>query len=118
MPAFLIRESIGSVAKIEKCQEALKKQQKLGAFDIAWHFIGPIQSNKTKAIAAHFDWVHSVNSLKIAKRLSEQRPTQLPPLNICLQINISGEHSKAGIILDELPELSEPQPYKNCIRLL
>ena len=74
------------------CQEALKKQQELGAFDITWHFIGPIQSNKTKAIASHFDWVHSVDSLKIAKRLSEQRPAHLPPLNICLQVNISDEH--------------------------
>jgi hypothetical protein len=89
------------------CQEALKKQQELGAFDITWHFIGPIQSNKTKAIATHFDWVHSVDSLKIARRLSEQRPGALAPLNICLQINISGEQSKSGIILDELPQLCE-----------
>lgn len=89
------------------CQEALKKQQELGAFDITWHFIGPIQSNKTKALATHFDWVHSVDSLKIAKRLSEQRPAHLPPLNICLQVNISGEESKSGITLDELPHLVE-----------
>jgi PLP dependent protein len=87
------------------CQEALKKQQELGAFDITWHFIGPIQSNKTRALATHFDWVHSVDSLKIAKRLSEQRPNALSPLNICLQINISGEQSKSGISLDELPQL-------------
>lgn len=87
------------------CQEALKKQRELGAFDITWHFIGPIQSNKTKALATHFDWVHSVDSLKIAKRLSEQRPTGLPPLNICLQVNISGEQSKSGITLNELPQL-------------
>ncbi len=88
-------------------QEALKKQQELGAFDITWHFIGPVQSNKTKALAAHFDWVHSVDSLKIAQRLSEQRPNTLPPLNICLQVNVSGEHSKSGISLDELPQLCE-----------
>lgn len=88
-------------------QEALKKQQELGAFDITWHFIGPIQSNKTKALATHFDWIHSVDSLKIAKRLSEQRPAHLPPLNICLQVNISGEESKSGITLDELPNLVE-----------
>jgi len=87
------------------CQEALKKQLELGAFEITWHFIGPIQSNKTKALAAHFDWVHSVDSLKIAKRLSEQRSSKLPPLNICLQVNISGEQSKSGISLNELPEL-------------
>lgn len=89
------------------CQEALKKQQDLGAFDITWHFIGPVQSNKTKVLATHFAWVHSVDSLKIAKRLSEQRPSALPPLNICLQVNISGEKSKSGITLTELPQLCE-----------
>jgi hypothetical protein len=89
------------------CQEALKKQQDLGAFDITWHFIGPVQSNKTKVLATHFAWVHSVDSLKIAKRLSEQRPSALPPLNICLQVNISGEQSKSGITLNELPQLCE-----------
>ncbi len=88
-------------------QEALGKQQELGAYDITWHFIGPIQSNKTKALATHFDWVHSVDSLKVARRLSEQRPPHLPPLNICLQVNISDEQSKSGITLDELPELCE-----------
>ncbi|MDP1772806.1 MAG: YggS family pyridoxal phosphate-dependent enzyme [Methylobacter sp.] len=88
-------------------QEALKKQQELGAYAITWHFIGPIQSNKTKPLATHFDWVHSVDSLKIARRLSEQRPTHLPPLNICLQVNISDEPSKSGITLAELPQLCE-----------
>jgi PLP dependent protein len=87
------------------CQEALLKQQELGAYNITWHFIGPIQSNKTKLIAQHFSWVHSVDSLRIAKRLSEQRPDKLPPLNICLQVNVSDEQSKSGISLDELPEL-------------
>ncbi|MCK5478235.1 MAG: YggS family pyridoxal phosphate-dependent enzyme, partial [Methylococcales bacterium] len=86
-------------------QEALKKQQELSAFDITWHFIGPIQSNKTKAIAAHFSWVHSVDRLKIAKRLSEQRPAHLPALNICLQVNISAEATKSGVSLEELPQL-------------
>jgi pyridoxal phosphate enzyme (YggS family) len=89
------------------CQEALQKQQELGAYDITWHFIGPIQSNKTKALATHFDWVHSVDRIKTAKRLSEQRPNLLPPLNICLQVNISGEDSKSGIQLNELPQLCE-----------
>jgi pyridoxal phosphate enzyme (YggS family) len=89
------------------CQEAIKKQQELGAYDITWHFIGPIQSNKTKALATHFSWIHSVDSLKIAKRLSDQRPRTLPPLNICLQVNISGEPSKSGITLNELPQLCE-----------
>ena len=86
-------------------QEALIKQQELAAFNITWHFIGPIQSNKTKLIASHFNWVHSVDRLKIAKRLSEQRPSHLPPLNICLQVNISGEETKSGVILDQLPQL-------------
>lgn len=84
------------------CQEALLKQHTLGAFDITWHFIGPIQSNKTKLIARHFSWVHSVDSLKIARRLSEQRPDNLPSLNICLQINVSEEESKSGISFTEL----------------
>lgn len=87
------------------CQEALLKQQALGAYNITWHFIGPIQSNKTNKIAQHFSWVHSVDSLRIATRLSEQRPANLPLLNICLQVNVSGEKSKSGISLDELPEL-------------
>lgn len=86
-------------------QEALAKQQQLAAFNISWHFIGPIQSNKTRLIAEHFAWVHSVDRLKIAERLSEQRPAHLPPLNICLQVNISGEASKSGIRLEELAEL-------------
>ena len=86
-------------------QEALKKQQQLAAFNITWHFIGPIQSNKTKPIAQHFNWVHSVDRLKIAKRLSDQRPSYLSPLNIFLQINISKEDSKSGIYLADLPSL-------------
>lgn len=86
-------------------QEALAKQQQLSAFNITWHFIGPIQANKTKSIATHFSWVHSVDRLKIAQRLSEQRPEQLPPLNICLQVNISEESSKSGVSLAELSEL-------------
>ncbi len=86
-------------------QEALDKQLELGAFDITWHFIGAIQSNKTKVIAAHFDWVHCVDSFKIAQRLSSQRPDFLPPLNICVQVNISDEESKSGISLEELTDL-------------
>ena len=89
------------------CQEALLKQKELGCFQITWHFIGPIQSNKTRQIANHFSWVHSVDRLKIAKRLSEQRPAYLPPLNICLQVNISNEQSKSGFQLGELAEAIE-----------
>ncbi|MDD5229155.1 MAG: YggS family pyridoxal phosphate-dependent enzyme [Methylococcales bacterium] len=86
-------------------QEALSKQLELGAFDITWHFIGAIQSNKTKVLATHFDWIHCVDSLKIAQRLSSQRPKFLSPLNICVQVNISDETSKSGVTLDELPDL-------------
>lgn len=87
-------------------QEALDKQQQLSDLPLAWHFIGPIQSNKTRPIAEHFSWVHSVDRLKIAQRLSEQRPDNLPPLNICLQVNISGEDSKSGCQPHELQDLA------------
>ena len=87
-------------------QEALQKIQQLEDLDISWHFIGAIQSNKTRDIAANFDWVHSVDRLKIARRLSEQRGEEKPPLNICLQVNISNEASKSGISLNELPALA------------
>lgn len=88
-------------------QEALVKQRELSCYQICWHFIGPIQSNKTRQIAKHFSWVHSVDRIKIAKRLSEQRPENMPPLNICLQVNISNEPSKSGFRLDELPSAIE-----------
>jgi len=86
-------------------QEALFKQDCLSAFNITWHFIGPIQSNKTKMLATKFDWVHSVDDMKIAQRLSAQRPDFLAPLNICIQVNISDEESKSGVKLHELPDL-------------
>ncbi|MEB3899660.1 YggS family pyridoxal phosphate-dependent enzyme [Pseudomonas putida] len=88
-------------------QEALAKQVELDDLPLIWHFIGPIQSNKTKAIAEHFDWVHSVDRLKIAQRLSEQRPEGLAPLNICLQVNVSGEDSKSGCPPADLPALAQ-----------
>ncbi len=87
-------------------QEALQKQSALAELDLVWHFIGPIQSNKTRAIAEHFDWVHSVDRLKVAERLSSQRPAQLPPLNVCLQVNVSGEASKSGCNPEALAELA------------
>jgi pyridoxal phosphate enzyme (YggS family) len=74
---------------------------------LEWHFIGPIQSNKTRPIAESFDWVHSVDREKIARRLSEQRPPHLPPLNICLQVNISGEDSKSGVAPEEVAALAQ-----------
>ena len=78
-------------------QEALDKIAALQDLPIEWHYIGPIQSNKTRAIAENFAWVHSVDRLKIAERLSEQRPAHLPPLQVCLQVNISMEASKSGV---------------------
>lgn len=88
-------------------QEALAKMQQLRDRDICWHLIGPLQSNKTADVAAHFDWVHSVDRLKIARRLNDQRPPERPPLNICLQVNIDDEASKSGCHLAQLPALVE-----------
>ena len=91
-------------------QEALDKiaavRLALPQASLAWHFIGPIQSNKTRPIAEHFDWVHAVEREKIAARLSEQRPEGMPDINICLQVNISGEASKSGVAPDDLPALA------------
>lgn len=87
-------------------QEALAKIAALPDLDLEWHFIGPLQSNKTKPIAEHFVWVHGVDRAKIAQRLSEQRPPDLPPLNICLQVNVSGEASKSGVAPAELAALA------------
>ena len=87
-------------------QEALGKQAELTDLPLSWHFIGPIQSNKTRAIAENFAWVHSVDRLKIAQRLSEQRPADLPALNICIQVNVSGEASKSGCTPADLPALA------------
>jgi PLP dependent protein len=88
-------------------QEAIDKQAELANCAIEWHFIGPIQANKTRGIAEHFSWAHSVSRIKIAQRLNEQRPPSLPPLNICLQVNLDEEESKAGISLTELSALAE-----------
>jgi len=94
-------------------QEALEKIDALADLpDLEWHFIGPIQSNKTRQIAEAFHWVHSVDRLKIARRLSEQRPDSLPPLNLCLQVNINEEESKSGCVLAELPDLA-----RECLAL-
>ncbi len=92
-------------------QEALDKQQSVQTLrpDLAleWHFIGPIQSNKTRPLAEHFAWAHAVDREKIARRLSEQRPPNLPPLNICLQVNVSGEDSKSGVAPTEVLALAQ-----------
>ncbi|MHB1145017.1 MAG: YggS family pyridoxal phosphate-dependent enzyme [Thiobacillus sp.] len=88
-------------------QEALEKQATLRELALVWHFIGPIQSNKTRAIAGHFSWVHSIDRLKIAERLSAQRPASLPPLQVCIEVNVSGESSKGGVDPADLPALAE-----------
>ena len=87
-------------------QEGLDKIAALQGLQIEWHFIGPIQSNKTRPIAEHFDWVHGIERLKIAERLSAQRPAGLPPLQVCLQVNVSGEASKSGVPPDEAETLA------------
>jgi len=87
-------------------QEGVEKIQLLAAHnDIEWHMIGPIQSNKTKVVAEHFDWVQSVDREKIARRLNDQRPSSMPPLNVCIQVNIDDEDSKSGIPLAQLDDL-------------
>ncbi|OUS04871.1 YggS family pyridoxal phosphate enzyme [Gammaproteobacteria bacterium 54_18_T64] len=87
-------------------QEALEKMSALSDIKPCWHFIGPIQSNKTQDIAQHFSWVHSIERLKIARRLSAQRPEHLPPLNVCIQVNIDREDSKSGIAAEQCLELA------------
>ena len=86
-------------------QEALEKIEQLGSMDMEWHFIGRIQSNKTRPIAENFAWVHSVENLRQAARLNEQRPNHLPPLNVCLQVKVDQEESKGGVEPGELTEL-------------
>ncbi|MGH8456014.1 MAG: YggS family pyridoxal phosphate-dependent enzyme [Stenotrophobium sp.] len=86
-------------------QEALEKIAQIPRAGIQWHFIGPIQSNKTRAIAENFDWAQSVDRLRIARRLSEQRPEHLPPLNVCVQVNVSAESSKSGCAAADAPDL-------------
>jgi len=88
-------------------QEAMDKISAMKDCEICWHYIGPIQSNKTSKIAENFHWVHSVDRLKIARRLSDQRPGHLPALKVCLQVNISNEENKSGVHVDELPALME-----------
>ncbi len=87
-------------------QEALGKIAALTHLPLEWHFIGPVQTNKTRLIAEHFHWVHSVDRLKVAIRLSEQRPNGLPPLQVCLQVNVSGETSKSGVSPEQATELA------------
>jgi pyridoxal phosphate enzyme (YggS family) len=99
-PAAAIREAHAAGQRLfgeSYVQEALAKQAALADLDIEWHFIGPLQSNKTRPVAEHFAWVHGIEREKIALRLSEQRPAHMPALNVCVQVNVSGEASKQGV---------------------
>jgi pyridoxal phosphate enzyme (YggS family) len=87
-------------------QEALPKIETLKGLELTWHFVGQVQGNKTRAVAEGFQWVHGVDRLRIAKRLSDQRPFHAPPLNVCLQVNIGGEETKGGVTPEELPQLA------------
>ena len=87
-------------------QEGVEKIEALAEFDLTWHFIGHLQSNKTRTVAEYFDWVHTIDKLKTARRLSDQRPDHLAPLNVCLQVNVDAEASKSGIAPAELPGLA------------
>ncbi len=93
-----VQEAVDKIAAVQDLRPDLK---------LEWHFIGPLQSNKTRLVAEHFEWVHAVDREKIAQRLSDQRPAHLPPLNICLQVNVSGEASKSGVTPAELPALAQ-----------
>ena len=108
-PAESVREAaaVGQRAFGESyVQEAIDKLDALAGLGLEWHFIGPLQSNKTRSVANAFAWVHSVDRLRIAQRLSEQRDVHLPPLQVCIQVNVSGEASKSGVAPDALPELA------------
>lgn len=107
--ASAIREAYTAGQKLfgeNYLQEALDKQSQLADLAIEWHFIGPIQSNKTQPIAQHFDWVHSIDRLKIAQRLNDARPATLAPLQVCIQVNISNEASKSGVTQHDLETLA------------
>ena len=118
IPLLAVSKSFPAAAVREACQagqrafgesylqEALDKIEALHDLPLQWHFIGPIQSNKTRAIAEHFSWVHSVDRLKVAERLSAQRPPNLPPLNVCIQVNVSSEASKGGVVPHDLTQLA------------
>lgn len=98
-------------------QEAERKMPALADLPIVWHFIGPLQANKTRAVASHFHWVHSVDRAKIAERLAAQRPAHLPPLNVCLQVNVNAEASKAGVDAAALDELCAAVAELPALRL-
>ena len=100
------------------CQEAIEKITAINQPELVWHFIGPIQSNKTSLIASHFDWVHTLDRTRTARRLHEARPAEMKPLNVCVQINISGESSKSGIHIRQVPDFIDALTEFNrlCVR--
>ena len=119
-PAEAIRAAYEAGQKLfgeNYLQEALEKQALLSDLNIEWHFIGPIQSNKTQPISQNFSWVHSVDRLKIAQRLNDARPEHLPPLQICLQVNVSQETSKSGAEPDELAALASQIQHMHKLKL-
>jgi len=121
-PASAVREALAAGQRAfgeNYVQEALEKIAALSdrRSELEWHLIGPLQSNKTRSVAEVFDWVHTVDRLKTAERLSAQRPAGLAPLNVCLQVNVSGEASKSGVGFDELPALARAAAALPGIRL-
>jgi pyridoxal phosphate enzyme (YggS family) len=98
-------------------QEAVEKIQALAHLPLEWHCIGPIQSNKTRLVAQHFDWVHTVDRLKIAQRLNEQRPVELQPLSICIQVNVDGGPTKSGVVPADALELAQAVAAMPRLRL-
>ncbi|TDJ27736.1 MAG: YggS family pyridoxal phosphate-dependent enzyme [Gammaproteobacteria bacterium] len=98
-------------------QEARQKMLELSDLEITWHFIGAIQSNKTRIIAEHFDWAHCIDRLKIAQRLNEQRPDSMAPINVCIQVNIDSETSKSGVSLEQVASLAEQIKQLPRVRL-
>ncbi|HCA7079555.1 TPA: YggS family pyridoxal phosphate-dependent enzyme [Citrobacter sedlakii] len=111
-PASAIEEAIAAGQRafgenyVQEGVEKIRHFQAQGVEGLQWHFIGPLQSNKSRLVAKHFDWCHTIDRLRIAARLSEQRPAELPPLNVLIQINISDENSKSGISLEALDALA------------
>jgi pyridoxal phosphate enzyme (YggS family) len=109
-PAAMVREAAASGQRAfgeNYVQEGMDKIADLADLALEWHFIGPLQSNKTRPVAEHFGWVHTVDRLKIAERLSAQRPPDLPPLQVCVQVNVSGEASKSGVAPDQAVALAK-----------
>ena len=122
-PASAIAEAIDAGQRmfgenyVQEGVEKIRHFREKGTADLQWHFIGPLQSNKSRLVAEHFDWCHTVDRLRIASRLSEQRPAEMPPINVLIQINISDENSKSGIALEELEQLADQVAMLPGLRL-